>query len=394
LLSCSDRIVIIGKGVHKQMPHILIGGDIMPAGINEAAFGSGDGDLILGDLLPLFQEADLAVANLEAPLLNEPSPVHKSGPVLGVPDKCIAGLVAAEIDVVGLANNHTMDHGDVGLQSTLAACAGAGIDCVGAGSNLEAASRILVRDVLGNRVGILALAEHEFGIATRTRSGVCPLDPVDFSRAIRAQQDTYDSLIVLIHGGNEFYRYPRPTLQQTCRYLVELGADLVVCQHSHIVGCYEEYMGRYIVYGQGNFICDGADKPKFWHEGLLICLELNIGQSPDFRVIPLVQSEDGKPGARVMKGERLLDFQREHRERCKEILDPSVVDRNWNEFCDRQQVDYLRRFGALHRVFRLLDRYTGYIQYLLGRRRIRLDQLNLVRCESHREVLINLLDRE
>jgi len=376
------------------MPRILIGGDIMPAGINEAAFGCGDAEAILGDLLPAFQNADLVIANLEAPLLNTQSPVHKSGPVLGVPATCIAGLAAMGIDVVGLANNHTMDHGDLGLQSTLATCTEAGIECVGAGSSLEAASRILVRDVLGHRIGFLALAEHEFGIATRTRSGVCPLDPVVFSRAIRAQQDTYDSLIVLIHGGNEFYRHARPALQQTCRYLVELGSDLVLCQHSHIVGCYEEYRGGYIVYGQGSFICDGADKPIFWHEGLLISIDLKMGESPDFCVVPLVQSEGGKPGARLMKGERLLNFQQELQYRCKEIMDPSVVDQNWDEFCEQQRVEYLRRFGALHRLFRLLDRYTGYIQYLLGRRRIRLDQLNLVRCESHREVLINLLSRE
>jgi poly-gamma-glutamate synthesis protein (capsule biosynthesis protein) len=311
-----------------------------------------------------------------------------------VPAACINGLVAMGIDVVGLANNHTLDHGDLGLQSTLATCTEAGIECVGAGSELEAASRILVRDVLGHRVGILALAEQEFGIATRTRSGVCPLDPIVFSRAIRARQDTYDSLIVLIHGGNEFYRYPRPALQETCRYLVELGADIVLCQHSHIVGCYEEYEGRYIVYGQGNFICSGVNKPAFWNEGLLISIDLNLGEPPAFCVIPFVQSEGREPGASLMKGEQLLEFQRELQSRCEEISDPSVVDQKWDEFCEEQRVTYLRRFGALHRVFRLLDRYTGYIQYLIRRRRVRLDQLNLVRCESHREVIINLLSRD
>jgi poly-gamma-glutamate synthesis protein (capsule biosynthesis protein) len=200
--------------------------------------------------------------------------------------------------------------------------------------------------------------------------------------------------VVLIHGGNEYYRYPRPSLQQACRYLVELGADLVVCQHSHIVGCYEEYRGRPIVYGQGNFIFDGDDEPTFWYEGLLVSLDLRDGAPTEFRVIPIVQSEKGAPGARAMRGERLVDFNRELQERCKEVVDPAVLESRWDEFCEQQRVPYLRNFGALHRALRLLDRYTGYIQYLLGRRRVRLDQLNLVRCESHREVLINLLDHE
>jgi poly-gamma-glutamate synthesis protein (capsule biosynthesis protein) len=376
------------------MPRIVIGGDVMPGGINEAAFQNGDGEVIVDDLLPVFQSSDLTIVNLESPLLKSCSPVPKSGPVLGVPESCVAGLKAIGIHVVGLANNHTMDHGESGLQNTLNVCSAVDINCVGAGENLQAASRIVIRNVEGYRVGILALAEHEFGIATRSGSGVCPLDPVVFSRAIFAQKDEYDSLIVMIHGGNEFYRFPRPSLQQTCRFLIELGADLVVCQHSHIVGCYEEYRGRYIVYGQGNFICAGDNKPTFWNEGLLIRLDLEKGRAPKFFVIPIVQSLGGEPGARSMHGGQLHDFQRQLLERCDEVTDSFAVERHWDDFCEQQRVLYLRRFGAPHRAFRLLDRYTGVIQYLLRRPRIRLDQLNLVRCESHREVLINLLDRK
>lgn len=376
------------------MPRIIIGGDVMPSGVNEPAFRNGDADVILGDLLPDFIKSDLTIVNLECPLLRWCSPTLKSGPVLGVPESCVAGLKASGINVVGLANNHTMDHGAAGLQNTLDVCAAAGIDCVGAGDNLQAASRIGIRNVKGTRVGILALAENEFGIATRTRSGVCPLDPIVFSRAIFAQRNEYDSLIVMIHGGNEFYRFPRPSLQQTCRFLIELGADLVVCQHSHIVGCYEVYDGRYIVYGQGNFICAGENKPSFWNEGLLIRLDIEKRQPPKFFTIPIVQSVGGEPGARRMQGDRFHAFHRQLRDRCSEIVDPLAVERRWDDFCERQRVLYLRRFGAPHRFFRLLDRYTGLTQYLLSRPRIRLDQLNLLRCESHREVLLNVLDRE
>ena len=35
--------------------------------------------------------------------------------------------------------------------------------------------------------------------------------------------------------------------------MAENGADVVICQHSHCIGCYEEYQGCYILYGQGNF---------------------------------------------------------------------------------------------------------------------------------------------
>lgn len=59
---------------------------------------------------------------------------------------------------------------------------------------------------------------------------------------------------MLYHGGKEYYRYSSPNLQKTCRKMTEKGADLVLCQHSHCIGSYEEYNDSTILYGQGNFI--------------------------------------------------------------------------------------------------------------------------------------------
>lgn len=376
------------------MARLLVAGDIMPAGANEAVFRAGDSAAILGDLLPVFHGADLVVGNLECPLLDAPSPVAKSGPVLGVTDDCVHGLEAMGVDVLGLANNHIMDHGPSGLNSTLDACKTAGIACVGAGPDLESASRISVHDVGGCSVGVLALAEHEFGIAGRTESGVCPLDPVVFIRVLLSQKDQYDALIVLIHGGNEFYPYPRPSLQRMCRLLAELGATLVVCQHSHIVGCHEEYHGSHIVYGQGNFIFAGNGKPACWHEGLLLSLEIGEGSSPAVEWIPVVQGTDGSPGTRRMAGSQRKAFEEGFRKRSQEVMDPLAVEARWNDYCQQQKDLYLRRLGSPHRLFRLVDKFTGLIRYLEQRPRIRLDHLNLVRCESHREVLINILENK
>ena len=69
-----------------------------------------------------------------------------------------------------------------------------------------------------------------------------------------------DYTIVLYHGGKEYYRYPSPNLQRVCRYMIEKGTDLVICQHSHCIGCEENYLSGKIVYGQGNFIFDCDDR--------------------------------------------------------------------------------------------------------------------------------------
>ena len=71
---------------------------------------------------------------------------------------------------------------------------------------------------------------------------------------IQNLKDQCDYVIVLYHGGKEHYRYPSPYLQRVARKMVEKGADLVVCQHSHCIGCYEKYKDSMIIYDQGNFI--------------------------------------------------------------------------------------------------------------------------------------------
>ena len=70
--------------------------------------------------------------------------------------------------------------------------------------------------------------------------------------------------------------------------MVQKGADLVVCQHSHCIGCYESYKGSTIIYGQGNFIFDHLEN-EYWKTSMLIKLTLGEQCSIDF--IPLVREK-------------------------------------------------------------------------------------------------------
>ncbi len=67
-----------------------------------------------------------------------------------------------------------------------------------------------------------------------------------------------DKIIVILHGGIEYYPFPSPELQDKCHFLIEEGADIIVCQHTHCAGCIEEYLNGYIIYGQGNLIFHNA----------------------------------------------------------------------------------------------------------------------------------------
>jgi poly-gamma-glutamate capsule biosynthesis protein CapA/YwtB (metallophosphatase superfamily) len=203
------------------MATVLIGADICPIGDNVPLLRAGDKKGLFNDLLGELESADLRLANLECPLIQGPSPIRKTGPVFGADPECIRGIKAGGFDLLCLANNHILDHGAGGLKSTLEVCRSAGIETVGAGENLEFARRMWIRQVAGVRVGVLAMAEHEFSIATRKDWGANPLDLIEYVRTVQARRGEFDYLIVLVHGGDEFL-VPSPRIKKTCQFLVEM----------------------------------------------------------------------------------------------------------------------------------------------------------------------------
>ena len=372
------------------MISVLIGGDLCPIGRNLPFFKEGDAAGLFNDLLPEFEQADLSIVNLECPLIEDERPIKKVGPVLGAPRESINGLAAAGIDVVNLANNHILDHGPEGLASTLEACRQNGIDSVGADANIREARKILVREVKGLRIGILALAEHEFSIAGANRPGSNPLDLIDFVRNVDTHRQEFDYLIVLLHGGNEHYAYPRPQLMNICRFFVEEGASAVICQQSHVAGCSEIYREGHIVYGQGNFIFDFPPPHPAWNRGVLVVLEIDAPGRSRMRMVPLRQS-DGSPGARRLGAEEEKRFREEFAARSEEIRDPAFVENRWRDFCRQQERPLLQLLHGRSSPFSRVVSRLNLRRRFNSKKRFR-TRLHLVRCESLREALIAVLE--
>lgn len=373
------------------MATILIGGDICPIGRNTEHFQRGDADALFHDLLDDFAHADLVIANLECPLIERPSPIAKTGPVFGEATACIRGIAAGGIDVLNLANNHILDHGREGLESTLAACAGAGVATVGAGLDLAAAREILVKDASGIRVGLLAMAEHEFSVATEASAGANPLDVIDFVRNLMSHRGCFDYLVVLLHAGHEFLTAPSPRLRNTCHFLVEMGADAVIVQHPHAFGGYERYRDRYIVYGQGALLMDEElyRGLETFHESVLIALTVHPGEPAVMRLVPLMQSLEAA-GARRMVGERAAATLREIDEKSLGVQDHAYIHREWLKFCDQRKHGYMSALMGHGRLLRRLNR-NGLLSRLLYRRQQLLATRNVVCCESHREAVETIL---
>lgn len=364
---------------------ILIGGDLVPTESNYDLFEKGDVETLLGkELLNIWRDSDIRIFNLEVPLTDERNPIEKCGPNLIAPTRTAAGIEALEPSLISLANNHILDQGVKGLSSTRNVLSKIGIPYVGVGDNLAKAAEPYIIEKEGKKLGIYSCAEHEFSIATDSTPGANPFDPLESLDHIISLKNQCDFVIVLYHGGKEHYRYPSPYLQKVCRKVVEKGADLVITQHSHCIGCQEQYKGSTIVYGQGNFIFDHSES-EFWKTSILVKVNLENPTSIDY--VPVVkEAEKVRLANRSKVNEILYKFQK----RSEEILVPGFVKRNYQDFARESLDRYLRQFAGWGRWISALDGKVlgGRLLRMKYKGRKLLSLINHVECEAHRESVL------
>jgi hypothetical protein len=365
---------------------ILIAGDLVPTKSNKDFFNHADTKALLGEeLLSIWNSADIRIFNLEVPLTDTEDPIDKCGPNLIAPTSVIKGIKALEPSLLTLANNHIFDQGEQGLQSTIKVLNKNNIPYVGVGENLTEASEPYIIEKDGFKIGIYACAEHEFSIAGGKTPGANPFDPLESLDHIQELKTKCDYAIVLYHGGKEHYRYPSPYLQKVCRKICEKGADLVICQHSHCIGCFEQYEGSTIVYGQGNFIFDKS-KSEYWDTSILVKLEINDSQV-DTEYIPITRKGNGVRLATGQAAKEILDgFQR----RSKEILQEGFIEKQYQEFAEANIQSYLSTFSGFEKWISRIDRrlLNGMLTKMIYNKKKLLTIQNFIECEAHRELVI------
>lgn len=371
---------------------IIIGADLVPTKNNFEYFKSGNVEKLIGkELIEKLNQADFKIFNLEVPLTNRETPICKCGPNLWAPTDTIVGLQAINPCFFTLANNHILDQGEQGLFSTMQVLDNANIKYAGAGKNIEEALQPYNIDINGIKVGIYCCAEHEFSIATSTRPGANPFDPLESLDHIVSLKEKCDYVICLYHGGKEHYRYPSPELQKTCRKIIEKGADLVVCQHSHCIGCEEKWLNGCIVYGQGNFLFDDSDS-RFWQTSVLIEIDL---LERGIKYIPLQKTGSCVKLAGNDEGKKIIS---EMQTRSKQIQKTEFVEEEYSRLAKSMLFDYISRDDIMLNslIFKIFNKISGHqlgkklIQKKL--KRYSMCYINQYHCEAHRELILKGLE--
>lgn len=376
------------------MVKLIIGGDVCATKRDENAFLEEDASFLFSDIVSHLQSADLAVANLETPLITSKTPIKKSGAVFGNKPKMLNAIKQSGINFLNLANNHILDHGENGLRTTIEALNDKALHFSGAGKTIDEASKPFSITLKGKTISIISYAEHEFSVATNGKAGANPLDVVDFIGKIKDLKSSSDFIVLLYHGGKENYSLPTPNQQKLCRFFIDQGVNMVVCQHSHIAGVFENYNDGNIYYGQGNFVFDPYPLKRDWlYKGFLIEVLLNEDNSFKIELVPYVHNSfygEGI-GIRKMNEEESRDFfQKIEIQNQKMVADPNYVNDEWVKLSKSLERTYLSILNGNGRLMRKLNEMFPWLNmvYKNDRRRV---LKNIITCETHREIVETIL---
>jgi len=255
-----------------------------------------------------FKASDLVIANLEAPISDRGKANIFKHTSLRISSDMSNAIHLLGVDVCSLANNHMKDYGKDAYVDTLNYLKKSRIHTVGIGDTLYEAKTPLILTVKELAIGILNYTSirdvwagiDNYGTAREIRNEV-----VD---DIKNLKKSVDIIIILLHTGVEFSHVPTKEVMNNCHEYIDVGADIVVCHHPHVLQGIEEYGNGIIAYSLGNFIFDPrilAKNDCNASESVILSIEILPKGNKKFQVEPVTLNEIGIPNFIENVDERL-----------------------------------------------------------------------------------------
>ena len=354
----------------------LFFGDLCITEANYQLFADGSNSIFSKELLEKVHSCDFVSFNLECPLINKDStPIKKCGPTLGALKDSIRGISLLKPSLVCLSNNHIYDYGFEGLQTTIEALENNKINYVG-----NIIKGVKNNAFIQNGVSIINVCENEFSYNYKDDSGACCLDSSIYNQITELKNKT-KRLIVVFHGGTENFQYPSIDLVNLCRTFVDLGANLVLCQHSHCIGCYEKYHDSTIVYGQGNFLFDAYRNNDVWTHSVGVIYDTNTNEV-EFIVT------DFSSGTVSLTKEKRKDVLDNLEERSKELQNGSYK-KHYEKFCHDRYIKFLCKLRGYSKIRTGIEMFIfkGFFIKLHYRGKRLYALSDVLNCEAHKELI-------
>lgn len=249
----------------------------------------------------VLKNANLVIGNLETTLSGREGVYQKRNPrngypMFNCPDELAGALKRAGFHVLTTANNHCLDRGISGLRRTLNVLDQNGLAHTGTFRSREEAQTPLVRNVNGIRVGLLSYTYGTNGIklpagqtwaVNRIHNGKIIAD-------VNRLRPQVDLLMVAMHFGQEFMRYPNQRQRDLVKLLLTHGADIVLGAHPHVLqpmslkrlkGADGATKAQFVAYSLGNFVSDRMLNSLHSESGVIVQLAVEKGSQGPARVV-------------------------------------------------------------------------------------------------------------
>ncbi|HEY3672990.1 MAG TPA: CapA family protein [Acidimicrobiia bacterium] len=216
---------------------------------------------VLDAIAPVLSDADLTMVNVETAITGSGEAVAGKNYHFRSPAQTFEALKSAGVDVVNMANNHSLDYGPGGLQDTFAAIDAAKLPVTGLGRDADAAYRPYRTTIKGQRIAILSASDWlepalvDSWSASDAQPGIAfSIDRTRLLAEVQKVRPEVDTLVVFLHWGTEETWCASGEQQDLASALLRAGADIIVGSHAHRVFGAGKVGPALVAYGMGNFV--------------------------------------------------------------------------------------------------------------------------------------------
>ena len=214
---------------------------------------------IFSEIKDYFLSYDLRFVNQESPIGGQELGVS-SYPTFNSPYEIGDALLDLGVNLVSLANNHTLDAGTNGVENSLKYWGNSGAIYAGSFPSKEA-QEPAISEMNGIKYAFFAYTESTNGISVPIGKEhyISLVDYDKITSDIEKVKDKVDIIIVSMHWGNEYELRESSKQREDAKFLADLGVDIIIGHHPHVVQpveFIEREDGRktFVAYSLGNFI--------------------------------------------------------------------------------------------------------------------------------------------
>jgi poly-gamma-glutamate synthesis protein (capsule biosynthesis protein) len=261
-------------------------GDVMLAGKWTATISQNGYEYPFQGVAAELKKGDITIANLESPIARGGSEYTGKKFRFRAEPQVAEALNKSGINLVTLANNHSMDFGGPALVETMKNLKSAGIAWIGAGETLAEARKMALYTIKSRKIAFLgySLTQPAEFFAGNSRPGTVPGYENIFAEDIKRARQQADYVIVSFHWGTEGRSDIQQYQRTAAHKAIDAGADVIIGHHPHVLRGIERYKTGIVFYSLGNFTF--ANKGTSAAAGAMVRLRFSEGKR-EAELLPL-----------------------------------------------------------------------------------------------------------